>query len=215
MTTGDMHFIGGLIVVALGGLWSYHGVNLNQTKFANNIIGQAQKTGDNIIESQKDGFEDAEKDRKGKHSEVMEKLEEKAETKIELDKIKAPRTLSHEQQNRIINKIEEFHGTTFVVMTYPGQPEAVEFSNAIANILVRAGWNLNPNNSRGTLLGSASGVVVVVGRQAGAKAEKKGKALLEALVSEGILAKLGYGSLQINPIAIEIKIQVANKEHHL
>lgn len=140
---------------------------------------------------------------------------QKATAKInrELAEIKTPRTLSSEQQNRIIEKLKKFPGTTFVMMTYPGQPEAVEFSNAIADTLVRAGWNLNPNKSRGTLLGSASGIVVVVGRQAGAKAEEKGKALLEALASEGISAKLGHDSLVINPVAIEIKIQVANKQY--
>jgi len=134
-----------------------------------------------------------------------------AEANLELAKLKAPRTLSLEQQDRVVEKLKKFSGTTFQIITYPGEPEPAAFSNIIASILVRAGWQFNPNNSRGSLLGLASGVIIVVGRQAGTIAEEKGKSLLEALVSEGISAKLGYSSLQINPVAIEIKIQVAKK----
>ena len=204
----------GLIVIAVGGLMIHYGVNLNQIKSTESINEQTQRTEDNIQGSQKEGFEYAKKDREIKHNEVIEKIEETAEAKQKLEKIIAPRTLSPEQQNRIIDKLKKFPGTTFVVTTYPGQAEAVEFSNTITNILVRAGWNFNPNNSISSLLGSASGVVVVVGKQAGIKADEKGKALLEALVSEEIPAKLGYSSLVINQVAIEIKIQIGNKEYH-
>lgn len=134
-----------------------------------------------------------------------------AEAKLELAKFRAPRTLSNEQQKRIFDKVKKFPGTTFTVTTYPGEPEAVEFSNTISNILVKAGWRLNPNNSKGSLLGSASGLVVVAGKQAGDKAIEKGTALLEALLSEGVSAKPGYGSLVVNPVPIEIQIQVAKK----
>lgn len=134
-----------------------------------------------------------------------------AEANLELAKLKAPRSLSSTQQNRIMEKLKKFSGTTFEVITYPGEPEPVAFSSTIAEILVSAGWRFNPNNSRGSLLGLASGVVVVIGKQAGAQAEETGKALLEALASEGVSAKLGYDSLQINPVAIAIKIQVGKK----
>jgi len=137
--------------------------------------------------------------------------ERAAEANLELAKLKAPRTVSPEQQSRIIEKLKGFPGTTFEVITYPGEPEPVAFSNVIAGLLERAGWRLNPNNSKGSLLGLASGVVVVIGKQAGASAEEKGKTLLEALVSEGISARLGYDSLQVNPVAIEIAIRVAKK----
>lgn len=193
----------GIIVIAVGSLMMHHGASLSQ-----------DKSTDDINETQTAEFKKSKKDRETKHDEVIEKIEETAEAKRELEKIKAPRTLSLEQQNRILNKLKQFPGTTFVTTTYPGQPEAVEFSNAIADTLVRAGWIFNPNNSRGSLLGSAEGIVVVVGKQAGIKAEEKGKALLDALISEDILATLGYNSLVVNPIAIEIKIQVANKKYH-
>ena len=134
-----------------------------------------------------------------------------AEANLELAKLKAPRTLTAKQKNRITEKVNKFPGTTFEVITYPGEPEPVAFSNIIADILVQAGWLLNPNHSSGSLLGLASGVIVVVGKQAGAKAEEAGIVLLEALISEGVAAKLGHESLQINPIKIAIKIQVAKK----
>lgn len=134
-----------------------------------------------------------------------------AEANLELERLKAPRSLTAEQQLRIMEKVKLFHGTTFEVTTYPGEPEPAAFSSVIADILVRAGWVLNPNDSRGSLLGLASGVVVVVGKQAGAKAEQTGEALLESLTSEGVSARLGSASLQVNPITIAIQIQIAKK----
>lgn len=133
-------------------------------------------------------------------------------TAAELRKIKEPRALSTPQQNRIIENLKPFSGTTFVVATYPGEPEPAAFSVAIAKTLEKAGWILNPNKSKGSLLGIASGVVVVVGNNAGETAEKAGAALLETLKAEGVeLVTLGHGSLQVNPIAVAIQIQVAKK----
>lgn len=137
--------------------------------------------------------------------------ERAAEANLELERLKAPRSLPAEQKTRIRGKLKALSGTTFEVVTYPGEPESVAFSNIIAETLSSAGWVFNPNGSRGSLLGLASGVVVVVGKHAGAKADEAGNVLLEALISEGVSAKLGHDSLQINPVAIAIQVQVAKK----
>ena len=136
---------------------------------------------------------------------------EAAKANLELERLRAPRTLSVEQRLRIIEPVKIFHGTTFDVVTYPGDPEPLAFSNVIAETLVRAGWTLNPNhNPPGTLLSLASGVVVVVSNHAGSQARLAGMALLESLKLEGVDARLAYsGGLQINPIMIAIEIQVA------
>lgn len=135
-----------------------------------------------------------------------------AEAQLELAKFKAPRTLTDEQRERITGKLKPFLGTTFEVVTYPGEPEPATFSNVIAETLVKAGWVFNPNHSHGHLMGLASGVVVVIGREAGSNAGKAGAALLEALRAEGVAeTKLGRDSLQINPTPIAIQIQVAKK----
>ena len=134
-----------------------------------------------------------------------------AEANLELAKLKAPRTLSEQQRNRITAKLEPFKGTTFEIVTYPGEPEPVAFSDLIATMLTNAGWVSNPNKASGSLMGLASGVVVVVGKQAGQNAEQAGMVLLNALKSEGVMAKLAYGSLQVNPIPIAIELQVAKK----
>ncbi len=135
-----------------------------------------------------------------------------AEAQLELAKFKAPRTLTDEQRERITRKLKPFLSTTFEVVTYSGEPEPITFSNVIVETLVKAGWVFNPNNSHGHLMGLASGVVVVIGREAGSNAGKAGAALLEALRAEGVAeTKLGHDSLQINPTPIAIKIQVAKK----
>lgn len=54
-------------------------------------------------------------------------------------------------------------------------------------------------------------MVVVVGKQAGAKAEESGTVLLESITSEGVDARLGSASLQINPTSIAIQLQVGKK----
>jgi len=94
-------------------------------------------------------------------------------TAEELRKIREPRTLSVPQQNRIIEKLKPFSRTTFIVTTYPGEPEPAAFSVAIAKTLEKAGWILNPNRSKGSLLGIASGVVVLVGTMQGRRQNRQ------------------------------------------
>lgn len=135
-----------------------------------------------------------------------------AESQLELAKFKAPRTLTDEQRKRIAEKVNAFSGTTFEIITYPGEPEPANFSNLIAETLVQAGWIFNPNNTSGSLRGLASGIVVNVGKQAGSMATQAGKTLVESLTAEGVSARLvGSASLQVNPISIAIKLQVGKK----
>jgi hypothetical protein len=135
-----------------------------------------------------------------------------AESQLELAKFKAPRTLTDEQRKRIAEKVNAFSGTTFEVITYPGEPEPANFSNLIAEMLVQAGWIFNPNNTSGSLMGLASGVVVNVGKQAGSMATQAGETLVESLTAEGVSARLVPSvSLQVNPLSIAIKLQVGKK----
>lgn len=136
---------------------------------------------------------------------------EAAKANLELERIKAPRKLALDQQERILNKARLFAGTTFEIVTFPWEPEAFLFSNTIADILVRAGWTLNPNNVDNSILGHLSGVAVIVSKHSGQTGQQIGQVLLESLVSEGVTARLMTLSLQINPTAITIQIQVGTK----
>lgn len=136
---------------------------------------------------------------------------EAAKANLELERLKAPRKLTLDQQDRIFNRAKAFGGTTFEIVTFPWEPEAAGFANTIADILVRSGWNLNPNKVKNSILGHASGVVVVVGKQSGQAGQQIGHALLESLISEGVIARLITSSLQINPTSITIQIQVGTK----
>lgn len=132
-----------------------------------------------------------------------------AEARLELAKFKAPRTLTDEQQELIAEKLKPFSGTVFEVHTYPNDAEPSGLAKNIEDAVVSAGWHLEA--VRGTLLGVVSGVTVVVSTQARTNAEQAGAALLNALTSEGIAAKLGHGSLKVNPTVIAIKIAVGKK----
>lgn len=137
--------------------------------------------------------------------------ERAAEANLELARLKAPRTLTAEQKNRISERVRKFPGTIFDATTYPGEPEAVAFTNIISELLEAAGWTLNPRRGQSSLMGSASGMVVVIGKHAGAPAEMAGKELTAALAGEGVTVSLAHASLQVNPIKVAIQIQVARK----
>jgi hypothetical protein len=64
-----------------------------------------------------------------------------AEAKLELEKFKAPRTLSAEQQAAMTAKLKKFAGTSFDVAIGPmGDPEPLYLARAIHSALTLAGW---------------------------------------------------------------------------
>jgi hypothetical protein len=129
-----------------------------------------------------------------------------AQLNLEIERLRAPRTLTAEQQFRITDKLKAFQGTTFEIVTYPHVPEPSGFSNLIAETLSHAGWIIQKVDTHKFLLGLATGVVVNVDKRGGHHAEEAGKALLESLIDEGVSAKFGRADL-----VTMIKIQVGQK----
>ncbi len=129
-----------------------------------------------------------------------------AQLTLEIERLRAPRTLTAEQQFRITDKVKAFRGTTFEIVTYPHVPEPSGFSNIIAETLSHAGWTIQKVDTHKSLLGLATGVVVNVDKRGGHHAEEAGKALLKSFIDEGISAKLGRADL-----VTMIKIQVGQK----
>ena len=80
-------------------------------------------------------------------------------------------------------------------------------SKRILNALTAAKW-VRDSNSSGSLLGSATGIVVAVQRDGPTKDQDAGNALVAALNAEGLGARRGDASLKIG---VAIKIQVAKK----
>jgi hypothetical protein len=64
-----------------------------------------------------------------------------AEANLELARMKAPRTLSAEQQDRIVSKLRSFAGIKFDVGLVQGDVEAAELLVTIEAVLQKAGWN--------------------------------------------------------------------------
>ena len=155
------------------------------------------------------------KDKDGKIAEANARGEEAraeaAKANLELERLKAPRTLTDEQQLRMGEKLKAFRGTTFEMVTYPGLIEPAQFSATISALLVRAEWALNVHTGKHFLLENGSGVVVVASTQGSPGADRVARALLESLVSEGVAARLDHDSLKVNPIKIDIQIQVGLK----
>ena len=135
---------------------------------------------------------------------------EAAKANLELERLKAPRTLTDEQQLRMAEKLKAFRGTTFEMVTYPRLIEPARFSATISALLVRAEWELHVHTGKNFLLENGSGVVVVASTHSPG-AQRVAKTLLESLVSEGVAARLDHDSLRINPIKIDIQIQVGLK----
>ena len=136
---------------------------------------------------------------------------EAAKANLELERLKAPRKLTLDQQERILHKAKRFIGTTFEVVTFPWEPEASGFASTIANVLVRAGWKLNPNNVENSIMGHASGVIIAASNQARPAEKEIGKILLEALTSEDVTARFMSQDFIPAPVSITIQIQVGTK----
>jgi multidrug efflux pump subunit AcrA (membrane-fusion protein) len=69
---------------------------------------------------------------------------EAAKANLELAKLKTPRSLSSEQQQRIIAKLRPFPGQKFCFAAYP-DPEALALMHAIEAILTSSGWIRTPS----------------------------------------------------------------------
>ncbi|CAN7312401.1 hypothetical protein LJR029_005476 [Caballeronia sp. LjRoot29] len=121
------------------------------------------------------------------------------EAKLELEKFKAPRTLSVEQQKRIYEKLLAFKLIQFDAATV-NESEAVYLLDGIEQILVALDWKEtawpgDPNIHRNGKQPIGQAVEVGISVQVDAsqpELEKAAKALSAALVAEGISARAEF-----------------------
>jgi hypothetical protein len=78
------------------------------------------------------------------------------EAQFALEKFKAPRTLSFEQQAKIIGEMKQFSGTPFVLGVFQ-EPEALALLTQIEDILIKAGWVEEEWKSGGDVVYSRQG----------------------------------------------------------
>ena len=63
------------------------------------------------------------------------------EAQLALEKFKAPRLLTTDQQARIVDKVRWLAGARFDLSVVTGDPEALNFMIHIADTLEKAGWS--------------------------------------------------------------------------
>jgi hypothetical protein len=118
--------------------------------------------------------------------------EQSAKAELELAKLKTPRTLSIEQQERIASMIKRFPGTPYDLWV-SGDSDSTALMGLIDSTLRSADWKFNPpetplmfGNKAGII--ADSGISIHVPEEHRAEWEASAVALRDALVTEGIAA---------------------------
>jgi hypothetical protein len=148
---------------------------------------------------------------------VGEANQRAAEAQLALEKFKAPRILSAEQQDRIAAQLRTFSGTPFDGSIGPkGDPEPIYLFRGIHSALVEAGWKPMAWDGGGEaytidglpLLGltSVTNVIVDVHPTHWAKLGPAAKALAAALVKEGVDAIADSSPTSLDGDAVHIRI---------
>jgi hypothetical protein len=147
--------------------------------------------------------------------------ERSAEANLELARMKAPRALTAEQQNRITEKIMPFAGKQFDVAIPPGDPEPFMLMEVIEAAVRAANWvqrdwidkvlgALKLIRSGRAEVGnvSAIGVLIEVDQSRLTELKEAAETLASALNDEGIpaLATVGTATKAANADAIHILI---------
>lgn len=125
---------------------------------------------------------------------AAEAQKQAAEAKLELAKLKEPRTVNQEQQRRIRAKIKPFAGTKFDLYVSTGSSEPVALMNTIEGTLRSAGWVMEKPSTPILFADKAgvaalSGLLVQIARERSADFLKAATALASALRAEGIEAR--------------------------
>lgn len=129
-----------------------------------------------------------------------------AETNLKIERLKAPRTLSAEEQARMTEKLKVFQGTRFGVVTYPWEEEPSTFKSILLGVLDRAGWKPDISHGLDSLPKLSPGIVVSLGTVTPPNIHDPAKALVDALRNEGFAARIEYGNVDHKRTAIEIQI---------
>ncbi len=136
-----------------------------------------------------------------------------------IEKMRAPRLLSTEQQEKIVLKLKSFPGTPFVLAVNP-VPEAINFMGIIGGVLIASGWDLVPLQTRlregpmdtvspfHAAIWYRSGLVVGFPEEQRGVLEKAADVLASVLTAEGCIVETGLITDRevLNPGAIHIVI---------
>jgi hypothetical protein len=125
------------------------------------------------------------------------------EAQLALEKFKAPRTLTPEQRDRIVDKLKQFSGTEYDITISEYEPEILDFVLTLELVLSTAGWTELDWKGTGEALirGGEKALIregvavtnVLIGVQTDQPPElfKFALALSDALEAEGVTATAG------------------------
>jgi hypothetical protein len=135
-----------------------------------------------------------------------------AEANLELARMKAPRILTAEQQQRLITKINSWAGQS-ASFNVVGEQEAVTLMQLIRGNLASAGWTLAPSqmgdieiDGAGVAYGTGVEIQVAPSVARGTKAAGAANALAQALLVEGIAAAATVNPQLKNTDAINVLV---------
>jgi len=109
---------------------------------------------------------------------------------IELQQRLADRVITDTDAARIIERIRQYKGREFQVVTYWDDREPLATANRLADVLIAAGWKLDQPKTWQGLLGGLGGIHVYFHPEASADAKRAAEALVSVLNSLDLSAEI-------------------------
>lgn len=131
-----------------------------------------------------------------------------AEATLALERFKAPRVLSPQEQQLIVSRVSKFAGQEYKVTTFWDLKEPLDFSKQLSQTLATAGWKFIQHGEGGSfLMTGLAGVQVWVHINADPQVMDAANALVSALEAIGkapALKQMDPKSQKDNKIALNI-----------
>lgn len=110
---------------------------------------------------------------------------------LELEKFKAPRSLTNDQLTRLRERLRPFAGQQFGMITYWNVKEPTDFTKQLGeDALIAAGWKFIKSETFEALVGVVTGIEVELGDNSDKSAKQAARELALALAAEGFTATI-------------------------
>lgn len=134
-----------------------------------------------------------------------------SEAQLALERYRAPRELTSEQQGRIVSALRKFAGQEYEITTFWDLKEPLAFAESLNRLLQIAGWKFVSDGKRGFILGGLAGVQVWMHPDADTPVKEAVNGLIEALKAEQVETSLKLQNPQ-NPKSNKIALNVGTKQ---